>query len=132
MFLKGEIGATWLRGYFTTRLSGYVTRRLRSYVATSIKERVKFFCSVLVSAQGGGRNRGCKSPFSLLSQPISPSSLLFEAIFFLLPKRLPHFFSLLHTFSPYFSLLPTFFGPFFPPPYSVAPPSSRIILSAHG
>ena len=39
----------------------------------------------------------------------SLSSLLFEPISSLLPKRLPHFFSLLPTFSPYFSLLPTFF-----------------------
>ena len=69
--------------------------------------------------------QGGKSPFSLLSEPISPSSLLFWANFALLPKRLRFFFSLLPTFSPYFSLLPTFFGPFLPPPYSVPPPSWR-------
>ena len=60
----------------------------------------------------GGREQGGKSPFSLLSEPISPSSLLFWANFSLLP-----------TFSAYFSLRPTFFGPFLPPPYSVPPPS---------
>ena len=71
----------------------------------------------------GGGGTGGKSPFSLLSEPISPSSLLFWANFSLLPKQLRFFFSLLPTFSPYFSLLPTLFGPFLPPPYSV-PPSS--------
>ena len=72
-----------------------------------------------------GEEQGGKSPFSLLSEPISPSSLLFWANFSLLPKRLRFFFSLLPTFSPYFSLLPTFFGPFLPPPYSVPPPSTN-------
>ena len=60
-----------------------------------------------------GEGQGGKSPFSLLSEPISPSSLLFWANISLLPKRLRFFFS----------LLPTFFGPFLPPPYSVPPPS---------
>ena len=69
-----------------------------------------------------GVEQGSKSPFSLLSEPISPSYLLFGANFSLLPKRLRFFFSLLPTFSPYFSLLPTFFGPFLPPPCSVPPP----------
>ena len=61
MFLKGEIAATrlrgyaapWLSGYVGTRLSGYAgTSRLSGYAGTSIKERVTFMCSVLVSAQG--------------------------------------------------------------------------------
>ena len=73
----------------------------------------------------GGGGTGGKSPFPLLSEPISPSSLLFSANFSLLPKRLRFLFSLLPTFSPYFSLLPTFFRPFLPPPYSVPPPSKR-------
>ena len=73
---------------------------------------------------------GGKSPFSLLSEPISPSSLLFWANFSLLLKRLRFFFSLLPTFSPYFSLLPTFFGPFLPPPYSVPPPSFHLVRRA--
>ena len=75
---------------------------------------------------GWGGEQGGKSPFSLLSEPISPSSLLFLANFSLLPKRLRFFFSLLPTFSPYFSLLLTFFGPFLPPPYSVPPPSLKL------
>ena len=61
----------------------------------------------------GRGGQGGKYPFTLLSEPISPSSLLFCAIFSLLPKRLRFFFS----------LLPTFFGPFLSPPYSVPPPS---------
>ena len=133
MFLKGEIGATWLRGYFTTRLSGYVTKRLRSYVATSIKERVKFLCSVLVSAKRGGRNRG-----------VNLRSLYFLSRFLPPPYFLRQFFSsslnVYLTFFPSSILFPPIspssqlliFGPFFPPPYSVPPPSSRIILSAHG
>ena len=56
---------------------------------------------------GGGGGAGAKSPFSLLSEPISPSSLLFWANF---------------------SLFPTFFGPFLLPPYSVPPPSLRVFL----
>ena len=36
--------AKWLRGYAVTEL--------RDYAATSIKEQVRFMCSVLVSAQG--------------------------------------------------------------------------------
>ena len=75
---------------------------------------------------GGGGEQGGKSPLSLLSEPISPSSLLFWANFSLLPKRLRFFFSLLSTFSPYFSLLSTLFGPFLPPPYSIPLPSLRI------
>ena len=71
--------------------------------------------------------QGGKSPFSLLSESISPSSLLFWANFSLLPKRLRFFFSLLPTFSPCFSL-PTFFGPFLPPPYSVPPPSKLALF----
>ena len=87
---------------------------------------------------GGGRNRGVNlsSPYFLsqflpppyIFEPISPSSLLFWTNFSLLPKRLRFFFSLLTTFSPYFSLLPTFFGPFLPPPYSVPPPSQHQLL----
>ena len=80
---------------------------------------------------GGGGKQGGKSPFSLLSEPISPSSLLLWANFSLLPKRLRFFFSLLPTFSPYFSLLPTFFGPFLPTPYSVPPPSKMHALWMH-
>ena len=64
----------------------------------------------------GGGGTGGKSPFSLLSEPISLSSLLFSL--FLPP---PYFF-------PYFSLLPTLFGPFLPPPYSVPPPSCQCYL----
>ena len=75
---------------------------------------------------GGWGEQGGKSPFSPLSEPISPFFLLFWANFSLLPKRLRFFFSLLPTFSPYFSLLPTFFGPFLPPPYSVPPPSGGV------
>ena len=71
--------------------------------------------------------QGSKCPFSLLSEPISPSSLLFisssRSIQFNSPYSQLFFFSLLPTFPPYFSLLPTFFGPFLPPPYSVPPPS---------
>ena len=77
----------------------------------------------IVLSRGRGTGRGGKSPFSQLSEPISPSSLLFWANFSPLPKRLRFFFSLLSTFPPYFSLLPTFFGPFLPPPYSIPPPS---------
>ena len=73
-----------------------------------------------IMGEGG---TGGKSLLSLLSEPISPSSLLFLANFSLLRKRLRFFFSLLPTFSPYFSLLPTLLGPFLPPPYSVPPPS---------
>ena len=55
-----------------------------------------------------GEEQGSKSPFSLLSEPISPSSLL----------------------SPLFLPPPNFFWRFLPPPYSVTPPSkmSREIL----
>ena len=74
-----------------------------------------------------GEEQGSKSPFSLLSEPVSPSSLLFisssRSIQSISYSQL-FFFSLLPTFYPYFSLLPTFFGPFLPPPYSVSPPST--------
>ena len=86
------------------------------------------FSSILSTVEEGAEQGG-KSPFSLLSEPISPPSLLFLANFSLLPKRLRCFFSLLPTFPPYFSLLPTFSGPFLPPPYSVPPPS--VDLSKH-
>ena len=75
-----------------------------------------------------GEEQGSKYPFSLLSEPISLPSLLFIAS--IIQVHAVHF-SLLPTFlflpspispSPYFSLLPTFFEPFLPPPYSVPPP----------
>jgi len=76
-----------------------------------------------------GEEQGSKSPFSLLSEPISPSPLLFisssRSIQFNCPYSQLFFFSLLPTFSPYFSLLPTFFGPFLPPPYPGPPPSTK-------
>ena len=60
-----------------------------------------------------GEAQGSKSRFSLLSEPISPSSL-----------------NVYLTFSPSFLLFPPispssqlFLGPFLPPPYSVPPPS---------
>ena len=73
-----------------------------------------------------GEEQGSKSPFSLLSEPISPSSLLYLANFSLRNKRLTHFFSLHPTWSSFFPLLPTFFGLFFPPPYSVPTLSLRL------
>ena len=79
-----------------------------------------------------GDEQGSKSPFSLLSEPISPSSLLFisssTSIQFNSPYSQHFLFSLLPTFSPYFSLLPTFFGSFLPPPYSVPPPSRQFSM----
>ena len=80
-----------------------------------------------------GEEQGCKSPFSLLSELISPSSLLlissFRSTQFNSPYSQLFFFSFLPTFSlflppPIFfiSLLPFFF--YLPPPYSV-PPSSE-------
>ena len=72
-----------------------------------------------------GEEQGSKSPFSLLSEPISPSSLLLisssRSTQFNSPYSQLFFFSLFPTFSLYFSLLPTFF--YLPPPYSVPPPS---------
>jgi len=50
---------------------------------------------------GRGKNKGSKSPFSLLSEPISPSSLLFDFLIQVHPVQFP--------------LLPTFL--FLPPPY---------------
>ena len=85
----------------------------------------------------GGREQGGKSPFSLLSEPISLSSLLFWANFSLLPKRLRFFFSLLPTFSlispssqlflGHFSLLPILFLPLlcYATVYSGFPPLHR-------
>ena len=74
-----------------------------------------------------GEEQGSKSHFSLLSEPISPSSLLLisssKSIQFNSPYSELFFFSLLPTFPPYFSLLSTLFGPFLPPPYSVPTPS---------
>ena len=98
----------------------------------------------IIREEGG---TGGKSPFSLLSEPISPSSLLFESIspfsllsepispslYFLsqfLPPPLNGYFSFSPSsllFPPYFSLLPTLFGPFLPPPYSVPPPSLDLL-----
>ena len=54
---------------------------------------------------------GGKSPSSLLSEPISLSSLLFWTNF---------------------SLLPTFFGPFPPPPYAVPPPFASVCVVKSG
>ena len=66
-----------------------------------------------------GEEQGSKSPFSLPSEPISPSSLLFISSSRSIQINSPHsqlfFSSLLPTFSLHFSLLPTFFGPFLPP-----------------
>ena len=101
---------------------------LKSKISSPIENNKFLDFSFLLARMGkmwancmrGGREGG-KSPFSLLSEPISPSSLLFWANFSLLPKRLRFFFSLLPSFPLYFSL-PTFFGPFISPPYSVPPP----------
>ena len=86
-----------------------------------------WLCTALKStALKRGEEQGSKSPFSLLSEPISPSSLLLisssRSIQFNSLYSQLFFFSLLPTFSPYFSLLPTCFGPFLPPPCSVPPP----------
>ena len=73
-----------------------------------------------------GEEQGSKSPFSLLSEPISRSSLLFisssRSIQFNSPYSQLFFFSLLPTFSTYFSLLPTFFGHFSLLPILFLPP----------
>ena len=75
--------------------------------------------------KGGGEEQGSKSPFSLLSEPISPSSLLFisssRSIQFNSPFSQLFFFSLFPTFPPispsfqlslgHFSLLPILFLP---------------------
>ena len=66
-----------------------------------------------------GEEQGSESPSSLLFEPISPSSLNVYLTFS--PSSL--------LFPPCFSLLPTFFGPFLPPPYSVPPPSIRFHCS---
>ena len=57
-----------------------------------------------------GEEQGSKSSFSLLSEPISPSSLLFISSSRSIQFNSPY--SQLF----FFSLLPTFFGPFLPPP----------------
>ena len=98
------------------------------------REKLHYFycfptsCRCLITE---GEEQGTKSPFSLLSEPISPSSQLFisssRSIQFNSPFSHIFFFSLLPTFPPYFSLLPTFFGPFLPPPYSVPPPSVKLL-----
>ena len=108
---------------FTSSLTLESVRIYHGAFSTRTRILIKQNVKLQETLQGG--EQGGKSPFSLLSEPISPSSLLFGANFSLLPKRLRFFFSLLPTFSPYFSLLPTFFGPFLPPPYSVPPPSCK-------
>ena len=83
-----------------------------------------------------GEEQGSKSPLSLLSEPISPSSLLFisssRSIQFNSPYSQLCFFSLLPTFSPYFSLLPTFFWAISPSSlaYSV-PPLLMLLRFSH-
>ena len=75
-----------------------------------------------VSSSSGRGGQGGKSPFSLLSEPISPSSLSgyvsFSPSSLLFPLISPSSQLCLGHFS-----LPTLFGPFLPPPYSVPPPS---------
>ena len=61
----------------------------------------------------GGEEQGSKSPFSLLFEPISPSSLNVYLTFF--PSSL--------LFPPISPSSQLFLGPFLPPPYSVPPPS---------
>ena len=55
MFLKGEVAATWLRGYALSLFYVFKKRSIR-YAATElrgcIKEQVRFMCSVFVSAHG--------------------------------------------------------------------------------
>ena len=49
---NSRYAATWLCGYVATLLRGYMVTELPGYGATSIKERIRFMCSVLVSAHG--------------------------------------------------------------------------------
>ena len=64
-----------------------------------------------------GEEQGSKSPFSLLSEPISPSSLLFEPKIISSPRSIQ--FNSPYSQLFFFSLLPTF------PPIS---PSSQLFL----
>ena len=50
--INSRYAATWLCGYVATLLRGYMVTELPGYGATLIKERVRFMCSVLVSAHG--------------------------------------------------------------------------------
>ena len=61
--------------------------------------------------------------FSFLNWIFDKIISLPRSIQFNSPYSQLFFFSFLPTFSPYFSPLPTLFGPFLPPPYSVPPPS---------
>ena len=70
------------------------------------------YFKISIVSRKRGEEQGSKSPFSLLSEQISPSSL-----------------NVYLTFSPSSLLFPPispssqlFFGPFLPPPYSVPPP----------
>ena len=79
-----------------------------------------------------GEEKGSKSPFFQLSEPVSPSSLLLISssryIQFNSPYSQLFFFSFLRNFPPYFSRLPTIFRPFLPPPYSVPPPPCLVAI----
>ena len=96
----------------------FLTLSIPPTVFTSISAPQRFCCSLCHwhSSQRGedwhssqrGEEQGSKSPFSLLSEPISPSSLLFisssRSIQFNSPYSQLFFFSLLPTFSLYFYL----------------------------
>ena len=86
----------------------------QNIAGTLVKGLTYIFLRFKSEVKQGGKS----PPPPLLFKPISPSSLKFN-----------FFFSLLPTFSPYFSILPTLFGPFLPPPYSVPPPSFKSFSS---